>query len=112
MKTTMRRWVVLCVVGAAAAAPFAANALSPASNGVGDGEANVPFATVGADEWGGGSVAPGQLRGDEGRGKVAGRAGRTAGRPAYREAPADAPADAPAKTEADRAFEESVWTAP
>lgn len=111
MKTAMRRWVVLCVVGAAAAAPHAANALSPASNGSGDGEANVPFATVGADEWSGG-VAPGQLRGDEARGKVAGRAARAPGRRAYRAAPTDAPAAAPAQTEADRAFEESVWTAP
>ena len=106
MKTAMRRWVVL---GALAAAPYAASAMSPASNGVGDGEANVPFATVGggAGEMGGGSVAPGQPR-DEVRGKVAGRAGRAAGRRAYREARADAPA----QTEADRAFEQNVWTAP
>ena len=109
MKTAFR-WVVMSVVGLATAAPYAANAWSPASNGVGDGEANVPFANTlasGADETGGGSVAPGQSRGDGAR-RVAGRAGRATGRRAYQEAPTDAAV----KTEDDRAFEQQVWTAP
>ena len=106
MKTAIR-WVVLCVVGAAAAAPYAASAASPASNGAGDGEANVPFASEGggADAMGRGSVAPGEPRGDGARARVAGRA---AGTRAHR----TVSTDAAVQTEADRAFEQRVWTAP
>lgn len=59
MKAASR--VAVCAVIIAAAGPFAAYAISPASNGVGDGEANVPFASplVAAQEGTGRAAAAG-----------------------------------------------------
>lgn len=105
MKTSMR-WVMVTVIGLASA-PYAAYATGPMSNGVGDGEANVPFAmTPGAGEHG--RVRKDRARGGAARAKVAGRSPRAADRGARSEDGAEL---AP-QGEADQNVEQLIWTAP
>lgn len=107
MKTAIR-WLVVGVVGVAAV-PYGASARSmsdagsPTGNGIGDGEANVPFASSAA-----GVGEPGHVRGGGGDARAAGRGGRAAARRPYRAAPVGAAA----QTDDEREFEQRVWTAP
>jgi hypothetical protein len=133
MKTALR--LLVCLVIAAMAYPVFAR--SPASNGTGDGEANVPFATmqeatIGADEVGGGSGEPGRAtaypvfaRSPASNGTGDGEAnvpfatmqeatigadevGGGSGEPGR----AAGALDEAARAEADREFERHVWTDP
>ena len=107
------RWVVIGMVGGAA--PFGAHAVSPMSNGVGDGEANVPFASplgTGADEGGRAHRDVARERSD--RRKVAGRSSRASDRGGAVDAtdpPAPGAGPAVPRT-GDDAFERQIWTAP
>jgi len=87
---TATRWM-LCLVAAAGARVVLAQ--SPMSNGAGDGEANVPFATVvPAEELGGGSGEPGRAEPAKDAAQLA--------------------RDESAAREAEAAFLTHVWTDP
>ena len=114
MKAALR-WVVIGMVGVTAA-PFGAYAVGPMSNGVGDGEANVPFASqgMGADEGAGRARADRAPYGADRR-KVAGRSGRATDRPAPADGTGSAASqgdDAAPQTGGDGTFEQMIWTAP
>ena len=88
MKAALRVAMIVALVATARQA-LAGN---PASNGTGDGEANVPFAStaqaeVGAEDVGGGSGEPGGMAGS-------------------------AAQDEAARMRAEAEFERQVWTAP
>ena len=106
MKNALR-WAMVIVVGLASA-PYAAYAASPMSNGVGDGEANVPFASTPTGGGEGGRVRPGRARDGARHAKVAGRSGRAAERAAR----SSGGADVAPRGDGDHALEQLIWTAP